>query len=414
MAQKKIILIANLILFFISFSFSYSQGNLPKSREAVFVDAYSPTEVIVKAKGIGKDVNAAENDAKKAAVYFLLYNATDPVLQTQAEKQAFANIENDFFDIANINNYIAYMANDILSRVKVGKEIKIEKMIRVNRQKLNDDLAAKGIVASKEALAAAVGNPFIMVIPEVKKGENPINILQSNPNVKKGAEVIEGYLTARKYEVQVPEALDQLNDLVSAQVGIKGIEDDPAYAIALSIGSDVYITYNVVVEQGSIGKKAVVAARAYETTTARLLGTETGYSPERPNAPDAALIEEAMNWAIEKVLSRINAYWKEDINNGQQYKVIFKITGSFEDPYEVADIVDDVLKDVTTKKKQNIATEQTIDYNIWQNKFENSNRFFRELNKKLEANNDFKSLGAKLKRINVNRKLIIIGIENAN
>jgi len=306
------------------------------------------------------------------------------------------------------------MANDILSRVKVGKEIKIEKMIRVNRQKLNDDLAAKGIVASKEALAAAVGNPFIMVIPEVKKGENPINILQSNPNVKKGAEVIEGYLTARKYEVQVPEALDQLNDLVSAQVGIKGIEDDPAYAIALSIGSDVYITYNVAVEQGSIGKKAVVAARAYETTTARLLGTETGYSPERPNAPDAALIEEAMNWAIEKVLSRINAYWKEDINNGQQYKVIFKITGSFEDPYEVADIVDDVLKDVTTKKKQNIATEQTIDYNIWQNKFENSNRFFRELNKKLEANNDFKSLGAKLKRINVNRKLIIIGIENAN
>jgi hypothetical protein len=387
---------------------------LPKSREAVFVDAYSPTEVIVKAKGIGKDVNAAENDAKKAAVYFLLYNATDPVLQTQAEKKAFANIENDFFDIANINNYIAYMANDILSRVKVGKEIKIEKMIRVNRQKLNDDLAAKGIVASKEALAAAVGNPFIMVIPEVKKGENPINILQSNPNVKKGAEVIEGYLTARKYEVQVPEALDQLNDLVSAQVGIKGIEDDPAYAIALSIGSDVYITYNVAVEQGSIGKKAVVAARAYETTTARLLGTETGYSPERPNAPDAALIEEAMNWAIEKVLSRINAYWKEDINNGQQYKVIFKITGSFEDPYEVADIVDDVLKDVTTKKKQNIATEQTIDYNIWQNKFENSNRFFRELNKKLEANNDFKSLGAKLKRINVNRKLIIIGIENAN
>lgn len=401
-----------LILLLSSCSNVISQGNLPKSREAVFVDAYSPTEVIVKAKGIGKDVNDAENDAKKAAVYFLLYNATDPILQTQAEKQAFANIENDFFNIANINNYITFMGNDILSRVKVGKEIKIEKMIRVNRQKLNDELAAKGVVASREALTAAVGNPFIMVIPEVKKGENPIKVLQTNPNIKKGAEVIEGYLTARKYEVQVPEALDQINDLVSAQVGIKGIEDDPAYALALSIGADVYITFNVSVEQGSIGKKAVVAARAYETTTARLLGTETGYSPERPNAPDAALIEEAMNWAIEKVLSRINAYWKEDIANGQQYKVIFKMTGSFEDPYEVADIVDDVLKDMTTKRKQNIVTEQTIDYNIWQNKFENSNRMFRELNKRLEANSEFKNLGAKLKRINVNRKLIIIGIEN--
>jgi len=44
-------------------------------------------------------------------------------------------------------------------------------------------------------------------------------------------------------------------------------------------------------------RKAVVAARAYETTTARLLGTETGYSGEYA-VPEEAVVEEAIKGAI--------------------------------------------------------------------------------------------------------------------
>jgi hypothetical protein len=68
------------------------------------------------------------------------------------------------------------------------------------------------------------------------------------------------------------------------------------------------------------------------------LGTETGYSPERVGVPDAALIEEAMNFAIDRVLSRINAYWKDDISTGSSIQGDFpNHRASFEDPDELTD-----------------------------------------------------------------------------
>jgi hypothetical protein len=378
--------------------------------QATFVESYSPTEVTIRATGIGSDVDNAELDAKKCALYFVLAITTDPLLQTSEEKTSFEQMKEQFFAKGNFEQYITFVGNDILSRVKTKDGVKVEKLVRVNKEKLSQDLSEKGVLKSREEVSANVGNPMIMVLPEVAKGENPIEKLKSDANIKKGAEVIEGYLTARKYDVQVPEQMNVLNELTTAQNQVAGNEDDIAYQLALSIGSDVYITFNVKVEKGSIGKKAVVGCRAYETTTAKLLGTETGYSPERPSVPDAALIEEAMNWAIEKVLSRISAYWKEDATRGQQYKLIFTITGTFDDTYAISDVIDDVLGTITTQKKQNIATEKTVDYIIWQKEFENTSKLFRELDKRLKENKDFS--GAKLKRVNINRKLMLMEVEN--
>ncbi|MCL4509755.1 MAG: DUF6175 family protein [Bacteroidetes bacterium] len=392
---------------------AFGQGNLPVSRQATFIETYSPTEIALKATGIGPNVDAAEQDAKKAAVYFVLYDMTDPVLQTQREKSSFEEIQQTFFDSKNIEQYITFFGNEVIARVKTKDGVKVDKLVRINKEKLTQDLASQGIIASRERLSASIGNPFIMVLPEAPKGTSPIDLLQKDPNVKKGAEVIESFLTARKYDVQVPEQMQNISELSSAQAGLKGVEDDIAYQLALSIGADVYITYNVQVEQGTYGKKGVVGCRAYETTTARLLGTETGYSPERPNVSDAAVIEEAMNDAVDKVLSRISAYWKDDIARGQQYKLIFKITGKFEDPYVISDAVDEVLKGLTNQRKQIAVTEKTVDYIVWQKNVENTSRFFRELSKAFDSNKDLKDAGAKLKRINLNRKLMLMSIENS-
>jgi hypothetical protein len=231
-------------------------AQVPRSQEATFVESYSPTEVTLKAKGIGPDVDAAERDARKCAVYFLLYSANDAIIQTPAEKEAFKAIEAEFFTDANINNYITYMSNTILSKVKMQDgNVKVEKLIRVNREKLKEDLVSKGVIAGAKDLAAIAGNPFIMVLPEVPKGQSPIAALQRDPNIKKGAEVIESYLTARRYEVKVPEQQDAVSDLVSAKKAVAGLQDDIAYKLALSIGADIYISYNVQIEQGTIGKK---------------------------------------------------------------------------------------------------------------------------------------------------------------
>ena len=61
-----------------------AQGNLPISREATFIEANGPSEVLLRAKGIGgvkgfwgfneeESLKKAEMDARKAAVYFVLY-----------------------------------------------------------------------------------------------------------------------------------------------------------------------------------------------------------------------------------------------------------------------------------------------------------------------------------------------------
>ncbi|MBM4166824.1 MAG: hypothetical protein FJ218_07930 [Ignavibacteria bacterium] len=381
--------------------------------QATFVESYSPTEVSIRAWGIGSDVDNAELDAKKCAIYFVLALTTDPLLQTTEEKSSFEQMKEQFFAKGNYEQYITFFSADILNRVKTKEGVKVEKLVRVQKEKLSKDLSEKGVLKSREEISANVGNPMIMVLPEVAKGENPIEKLKSDANVKKGAEVIESFLTARKYDVQVPEQMNVLNELTTAQNQVAGNEDDIAYQLALSIGSDVYITFNVKIERGSIGKKGIVGCRAYETTTAKLLGTETGYSPERPSVPDAALIEEAMNDAIDKVLSRISAYWKEDATRGQQYKLIFNIIGTFEDAYAIYDAIDDVFGTMTTQKKQNIATDKTVEYIIWQKEFENTSKLFREFDKRLKENKDFSEANAKLQRLHINRKLILIGVVNA-
>lgn len=120
-----------------------------------------------------------------------------------------------------------------------------------------------------------------------------------------------------------------------------------------------------------------------------------------------------MNFAIDRVLSRINAYWKEDIASGRQYKVIFRITGKFDDPDDLTDALEDVLKEVTTKRKNNATTKETVDWILWQNSYESERDFFKAISKAFEANKNIKKLGAKLKRVNVNRKLMLLEIINS-
>ncbi|CUS85695.1 DUF6175 family protein [Candidatus Kryptobacter tengchongensis] len=406
-------LIYGFLLVLLGFSAGYSQKNLPVSREATFIESYSPTEVTIKASGIGKDNKVAEIDGRRAAIYYVLIGATDPILQTPDERKAFESIQDEIFDERNIAKYITFESTEYESRVKLADgRVKITKYYRVNKKLLTDDLVARNIIKPKEEIAEAIGLPFIMVVPETPKGVSPVDLLRSDRLLKKGAEVIESYLTARKYDVQVPEQMETLSELAQAQAGLKGVEEDYAYQLALAIGSDVYITYNVKVEKRYIGsteyRKAIVAARAYETTTARLLGTETGYSGEYA-VPEEAVVEEAMNDAIDKVLSRIMAYWKDDLTRGLQFKLLFRITGNFdEDTHdEILMATESALKKLCNRTKQNVVTDQTIDYIVWVDpkKYNSPLALFRDIRKQIET-----AVPVKVKRINANRKLLILEI----
>ncbi len=275
---------------------------------------------------------------------------------------------------------------------------------------MREYLVDKEILQKGSVVAMSVGMPSVMVIPEKIDGMAPIEILKTNVNYKKGAEVIESYLTARKFEVIVPEQQQVLQELSSTQFALQGSEDDYSYLLALSIGSDVYITYNVNITTRKIGsstvKKAVVGCRAFETTTSRLLGTETGYSEERTSA-DGVLIEEAMNDGIDKVLSRILAYWKKDLEQGIQYKLLLTVSDFFDIDEAEENIFSfgDLVKEFTINFKENVVSDYTYDLQIWvdSEKYRSSTDIYRFCKK------NYKGYG-KIKRVSISRKLILLDI----
>jgi hypothetical protein len=256
--------------------------------------------------------------------------------------------------------------------------------------------------------------PTLMSLPEVKPGQSPLDELKSNTVLKQGASVIESYLTAKKYSVIAPEQAEQIFQQQKALMTLKSAEEDLSYAIALSVGSDIYVTYTVTINTRMVGstevRKASVSVRAYETTTARLLGAETGYSEESA-APATALVEAAVNNALDNVMGRINSYWQDDVKDGLQYKVVVNITGKYDEDtrYDLQDAVQKTLKKLCNKMKQNVSSDQTMDYLVWVTNpdMQNPAGFFREMRKEFNAN--FTS--GKLHQVSLNRKLMMVSVE---
>ena len=420
--MKRIILILPLIaLFFISTGFwgrKKPVSNLPVAKQATLIEVTSPSEVMIKAAGIGSGsrkyrVPNAVKDAEKSAVYFLLYQATDPILNEADAKNKFSAIAESFFDIKNISRYIAWEEQGLSSRIAVSKkEIKIEKTMRINKKLLVSDLEDKGIIKKREQIAEQLSLPSIMVIPVAEEGANPLQVLKNNSLAATVAGVIESYLTSRKYDVIVPEATAHINNMTNALSAIKGM-NDMAYQMALSFGSDIFITFQGDVNSRNVGStkvsKASVVVKAYESTTGKLLGTETGYSEERPSSSSNALLEEAANNAVENVLSRILAYWKQDLKRGTQYKVVVKFSPQFKgDALENIQFeVEDAIKKVTDKYKLNTMTDQTADYLLWVNveDMNNSREIYRTIKEDVTD--------ASVRRIILNRKFIMLEVKPA-
>ncbi len=407
----------------------FAQGNLPESRQATFIEAVSADEVLIKAKGIGgksgmfgfkeeESVKLAEIDARKAAVYLVVYGGAglDALVRSDEEKQKFAPVEQELFAADNVQKYIAWEANSFESRVKLsgGEKIRVEKQFRINRAAIMNFLVDRRVIAKLEDVTEEIGLPTLMALPEVKSGQNPLEELRSNSVLKQGASVIESYLTQKKYNVVAPEQAQQLYEQQKAQLNLKGHEEDLSYMIALSVGSDIYVSYTITIDTRKVGssdvRKASVSIRAFETTTARLLGVETGYSEESA-APANALVEAAMTNALNNVISRINSYWQDDLKNGAQYKIIFTIVGQFDQDtkYDIADAAAKTLKKIAGRVKENVVADNTIDYLAWiQDKdMQSPSALFRELRREFNAN----FAQGKLKQITLNRKLIVVGVE---
>ncbi len=414
----------------LSNSLAAQSSNLPNSREAIFVESSGPAEVVIISTGIGihkprnrwdkpdqnELTNRAKLDARRAAVWFVLLGGADPMLTTMEEQTKFTGVQESFFDKSNVQKYVAWESDKFEERIKMdnGNKLRIKRAMRLNTRLIREDLVSLGVMTATSDLVKSMGLPTIMVLPEAPKGQDPIDLLRNDVTLKKGAEVIESYLTSRRYEVVVPEQSSGLNEMVSAAQSLQDVEDDPTYLLALSIGADIYMTYNVTSQSRKVGsttvKKAAVAVRAYETTTGRLLGTETGYSSERPSM-EAVIIEEGINDAVEKVLSRISAYWKEDLEQGVQYKIILSVSTDYEldEAEDLLFEVSDLLAKMSHKTKEILLTDYSLDHLIWVDptNYERTSDIYRAL--KTSINRALPD--GSVRKVTLNRKLVVLTVD---
>ena len=415
-----------LVLIFFSYSI-FSQS--PTAKQAFLVETVSSSEVLIEATGIYNGVGKRDRhkkkdtkknglgraleDAKRTAVYFLLFSGTDPLLKDLEEQNNFQTHESYFYNIKNISNYVTYEDSKLIKKINIngGKGLKIVKRYKINKEILRNDLEIKNVIKAKSDLISQLGNPIILVLPSVKKGESPINILLKNSTYRHAASVIESYLTSRQYDVVVPEQMEALETLNIAQLELGDREDDYSYQLALSIGSDIYIEFSGIEEKAGYGTNKYAAnVRAYETTTSRLLGTETGYSQARKGEL-MLCVEEAMNDAVDKVLSRITSYWNEDLSQGVQYKLVLNMASDFDEEQieEIQFVLIDVIENMTNKSKENILTSQTMDYNIWcdPREYNKSSKVYRNLKESFK-NEDIEGT---ISKININRKMILLKVD---
>lgn len=367
----------------------------PTSYQAEVVESLDGSRVRVAAVGAGDDTQEAIVDGYKAA----LYRVSQDLVQSAEERVAWEGVQDEIF--ANANKYVEKY--DIKSRRREPHaDVKLNLDIVVNRKRLADDLVAYGVLKSQKDLLTELRNPSMVVLPETK--------LDAKAWRQFSVDHVNSYLTSRKFEVLDAGQVAKLDGMSAESRRAAGLTDDAMANIALQVGGDIYIVFDVNVGRNAVGKdgtlKASASARAFETTTARNIGSATGFSREYAATAgvEEKAVAEALSDAIDRVLVNVMDYWKDDAGKGFQYLV--QVSGDFSgDQGQAARrALYATLKSMAGDLKENVATDKTLNYRVWY-KGSNTDLVFG-LQDKFAA-----QAGRKLKSISENRKLLQFTVE---
>jgi hypothetical protein len=323
-------------------------GVEPLSHQATYVESYSTGETLVRATGKGCNFQQATLDAKRAAIWFLLYAGDKPILKTYQEKQKAKPIVDQI--LSNPDLYIRWQS-DVKEKKFIGPYMLLTYLFKIDVNALTQRLVQAGVIASVEELSEEVGLPTIAVIPA-----------NNAPGINTAVTVFQEYLQDRDFEVYVAEQNQVLNKIVKKVATLEG-NVDPYYATALQLGADVYVKVRVSVEKelayGREFKKASVAVNAYETATGKQIGATTGYSPPRTVVSVDAIVQEAANDAADKITSQIKKAWIKEVKKGHPFKIVVLTTP--EDMSKVdQELYSVVLKKLTRRPIKRAASGQNM------------------------------------------------------
>ena len=262
--------------------------------------------------------------------------------------------------------------------------------------------------APESEATAELPQPTILVTPAHNGNGIPeFQVVQNNPYARAMMESINEYLTKKQYDVKSLEGQADLDNLVQMQNDIAETEEDLSYLASLSLGADVYIKFSGNTKMRSI----TVELNAYESSTARLLGTETIQDPDCGGSDQAtikACLHDAARRGMPLLEKKILAYWKQDNEQGAQYKIVMNLKGEF-DEEQIEDLHDDIVSGLKQNFKRvnvNVMTAKTIDVIVYADAatFSDSHSIYSFIRNMLKGK-------AETKKLNVTRKFILMDVE---
>ena len=249
-----------------------------------------------------------------------------------------------------------------------------------------------------------IGTPIIMVSPNLTLKDGVPDLSSESPYSRTTAEAINGYLTKKNYEVKSVDGQAELSSILQMQSDIANTEDDLSYLASVALDADIYIKYTPEVTNDEVS----VEVSAYETSTARLLGSQSAVvrnnghtSKININSNIGAAVRKAMPGLEQKILG----YWKMDFAKGTQYKVVVNIKGEYSDS-QTEDLHDAIMKGLKSNfssVKVNVMTAKTLDFVIYANplKYKDSQEVYTKIRQILKPI-------AETKKNNITRKLILM------
>lgn len=249
-----------------------------------------------------------------------------------------------------------------------------------------------------------IGTPIIMVSPNLTLKDGVPDLSSESPYSRTTAEAINSYLTKKNYEVKSVDGQAELSSILQMQSDIANTEDDLSYLASVALDADIYIKYTPEVTNDEVS----VEVSAYETSTARLLGSQSAVvrnnghtSKININSNIGAAVRKAMPGLEQKILG----YWKMDLAKGTQYKVVVNIKGEYSDS-QTEDLHDAIMKGLKSNfssVKVNVMTAKTLDFVIYANplQYKDSQEVYSKIRQV------FKPI-AEAKKNNITRKLILM------
>jgi hypothetical protein len=319
----------------------------PIGVEATFIESPDVGQVVYKVTGIGADASNAKKDAMRVAINAAIEKS---IANGKEERRTWNGFRNGWF--AAIDAHSFAREHKFLGSRRLDEErVSYSSLVVVFLNRLQSELASKGIAASADEVADAIGNPSIVALPTKR--------FKKHAMADSAAARINEYLQEHDFDLKHAQGVADLNDIVGQLGEVAGHEEDEAAQIALALGAEVYVTYQATVQPGRGTVKVQASVRVYETTTGNALADATGWSHDRPEGHAQVAFDEAFSDAIKKAEDLMLRKWKGQMRKGKPFFIVWR--GEFDGSAKKQ--IHRFMK-AMGKAKRTLATGNTLHYTV--------------------------------------------------